>query len=452
MAKGWGKSPLAGFVAIAELAGPTIFDGWDADGYAVGRPRGKGDVPPLVQIAAVSEDQAENTYGSIYHLLTARDGKPADELGIDIGRTRLYLRNRPGELRPVTASAGTREGQRVTFAVLDETHLWRPDNGGVKLAATLRRNAGKMNGRTLETTNAPRLGDKSVAERSETDLKRGFSGIFHYARRPPVEPQEDWDDGQLLSALADSYGDAVWIDLDRILKEIHDPSTAWEDAIRYYFNIRKAGIGRAVDPRRWDELARPRGLPAGTRIGLGFDGSISQDATVLRGCTADGYGFALGTWVHPPGVTDWTVPRSEVHQAVADAFARYDVGRFLCDPPKWWTEIDQWVAKYGEEIVLPFDTNQARRFAPAVDRWLVAIKEGIHTHDGDELTSEHVKAAHLRKVRDADLEDDGRTKYVIVKGEERRRIDAAVADVLAYEAAMTMPPPEARKGGWAFVA
>jgi phage terminase large subunit-like protein len=36
-------------------------------------------------------------------------------------------------------------------------------------------------------------------------------------------------------------------------------------------------------------------------------------------------------------------------------------------------------------------------------------------------------------------EDDGRTKYKIVKGEDRRKIDGAIADILAYEAAMTMP-------------
>ena len=39
-------------------------------------------------------------------------------------------------------------------------------------------------------------------------------------------------------------------------------------------------------------------------------------------------------------------------------------------------------------------------------------------------------------------DDDGRTKYVLEKGEDRQRIDGAVADVLALEAAMTMDPPE----------
>jgi hypothetical protein len=89
--------------------------------------------------------------------------------------------------------------------------------------------------------------------------------------------------------------------------------------------------------------------------------------------------------------------------------------------------------------VLFFDTNQARRFAPAVDRWRTGLAEGSHTHDGDPLTTEHVLAAHLRKVRLTDDADDGRTNFVLVKGEDGGRIDGAVADVLAYHAAMTMP-------------
>jgi hypothetical protein len=195
-----------------------------------------------------------------------------------------------------------------------------------------------------------------------------------------------------------------------------------------------------VDPRTWDACASPRDVPAGTPVGLGFDGSISRDATVLRGCTRDGYSFLIRAWVRPHDAPDdWTVNRTEVHEEVAAAFARYQVGLMLCDPPKWYSEVEGWAIKYGLERVLAFDTNQARRFAPATDRWLTAIRGGTHTHDADPLTDLHVKAAHLRKVRLGDEEDDGRTKYVLIKGDDGGRIDAAVADILAYEAAMTMP-------------
>lgn len=433
MAKGWGKSPLAAFLAVEEFVGPVVFDRWEG-GQPIGRPWAN----PWIQIAAVSEDQTDNTYSAIFEMLAANDSQAAKSLRIDNGRTRLYLTGRPGRLEPVTASSGSREGQRLTFAVLDETHLWTRRNGGIKLAGTLRRNAAKMGGRTLETTNAPQLGEKSVAEQSGLD-----PGVMHYARRPKVEPDPNWPDAKLIEALSEAYGDSRWVELPRIVKEIRDPATLWDDAIRYYFNIRSAGVGRAVDPRRWSELAVPQDVPAGTRIGLGFDGSISQDATVLRGCTATGYSFIVGSWTRPRGVDVWTVNRTDVHAAVAEAFARYDVGLMLCDTPKWYSEIEGWAEKYGAETVLAFDTNQSRRFAPAVDRWLTGIREGTHTHDADPITDLHVTASHLRKVRITDEEDDGRTRFVLIKGDDGGRIDGAVADVLAYQAAMTMGPASA---------
>lgn len=441
-AKGWGKSPFAASLMLASFAGPVCFDGWDADGEPVGVPWGTGGrPPPWIQIAAVSEAQTDNTYSALYAMVVANAHRAAIELGIDDGRTRLYLQEQPGsKLEPVTASAGSREGQRITDAVLDETHLYTPQNGGVKLAATIRRNLAKMAGRAVQTTNAPILGLRSVAE--QFDPEHPELSVLHYARRPTLEPDPSWTDEQLLAALDEVYDKVPWIDPRRLLRDIRKSSTDWNDALRFFFNIRTRGAGRAVDPRRWDELCKPRDVPAGTLIGIGFDGSISRDATVLRGCTADGYSFAIASWERPAGADDWKVDRDAVHQAVAEAFARYRVGRMYCDPPKWWTDIDTWAEKYGDEIVLALDTNQERKFAPAVDRWLTGLREGTHIHDGDELATRHVKAAHLRKTRASADDDDGRTLYVLIKGDDGQRIDGAVADVLAHEAAMTMTEPE----------
>lgn len=453
-AKGWGKSPMAGSLALAELAGPVCFDGWDANGEPVGVAWGtNGRPPPWVQIAAVSEDQTENTYGALYSLMTANDGRAAKELGIDQGRTRLFLRGRPGRLEPVTASAGSREGQRLTFSVLDETHLWTPRNGGVKLARTIRRNVAKMGGRTIETTNAPILGEQSVAEQSRPETPE--AGVLHFAPRPSAEPDPAWTDEQLTAALAEVYGDAPWVDFGRRVREIRDPATPWDDVLRFWFNTRTAGVSRAVDPRAWDLLAAPRDVPSGTYIGAGFDGSVSRDATALVACTRDGYTFPIRIWERPPNAPDdWRIPRAEVRAAIDEMFARYRVGRLFADPPRWNTELEEWAAKYGEEVVLAFDTNQARRFAPAVDRWRTALREGVLHHSGDETLSRHVKAAHLRKVHLTADEEDGRSMYVLVKGETRAWIDGAIAEVLAHEAAMTMPEPSApvRRGGWAFAA
>jgi hypothetical protein len=196
-----------------------------------------------------------------------------------------------------------------------------------------------------------------------------------------------------------------------------------------------------VDPRLWEQRRVPGDPPPeGSYIGLGFDGSISKDSTFLTGCTPEGWTFPIDRWERPKGAPlDWHIPRLDVEAAVARAFSTWRVGRMLCDPPFWRTEIETWAERYGAEVVLFFDTNQPSRFAPAVERWRTALDTGTHTHSGDPSITANVLSAHLSKVNLRQDDDDGRTRYVLVKGADRERIDGAVSDVLAFEAAMTMP-------------
>lgn len=414
---------------------------------------------------AVPTHNTDNTYGALYAMVVANNHKAAIDLRIDDGRTRLYLPDMPGAvLEPVTAAHGSREGQRLTDAVLDETWLWKPTNGGIKLARTIRRNLAKMSGRSVETTNSPILGERSVAEQNNPAVPT--PGVLHFANRPSDEPQPDWSDEQLRAALRETYRDASWVDPERLIREMRDPKNPWDESLRFWFNLRQAGAGRAVDPRLWDARKDPRARPpAGTRVGAGFDGSISQDATVIRAETEDGYSFLWEAWEKPtgpelqrwldahPDKDAWEVDRLEVDQSIAELFATMDVGLMLCDTPKWRTEIEGWADRYATvdadgkriERVIAFDTNSERRFAPAVDRWTTALREGTHTHDDDPLTNRHVKAAHRRKTRATGDDTDGRTMYVLVKGDDHGRIDAAVTDVLAHEAAMILPSPAEAK-------
>jgi hypothetical protein len=452
--KGWGKSPKEAAKGIAELCGPVRFAGWDANGEPVGRPWGTaGDPPAWVQIAAVSEDQTENTYGALYEFLHANDGKAADELRIDLGLTRCYLRDGPGKLEPVTAAAGSREGQRVTYAVLDETHLWTPRNGGVKLARTLRRNVAKMGGRSYETTNSFVPGEDSVAEGTHKAVERGQAGIFYDAvEAPPVKPEDS--DETLREALRIAYGDARWIDLGRLVAEIRDPETTWEDSERFYFNHNCDDRRKAVEKKRWEDLAAAGVIPpAGSRIGLGFDGSISDDTTALIGTwELDGkpHTFELEVWSRPDDAPrGWRIPRGDVQERVREAFGYYDVGLMLCDPAKWQTEIEGWAEEFGEERVVFFDTNQPTRMWKACDRFSTAIEEGAYSHDGSPVLTAHVLAMHKRKVRVRDEDEDGRTRFVFVKGPDKLKIDAGIGAVLALEAFATMPETPEVVAPWA---
>ena len=298
----------------------------------------------------MSEDQTANTYAALYTMAAESDLSGAE---LDVGLTRIFLRGATGRLEPVTAEAGTRLGQRVTFAVLDETHLWTSRNGGSKLAATIRRNAGKMGGRTFESTNAYEPGEGSVAERTFEASQKGAPGLLYDSvEAPPVEDLTDRE--AVLSALKVAYGDSRWVDLNRIAAEIADPGTDPNDARRYYFNQAVSASGRPVDVAAFEALAKPDQDPLERAyIGVGFDGSISDDSTVLYGCTPQGHIFEIAAWERPRDApADWRVPRLEVHETVAETFKRFKVGRMLCDPPKWWSEIEQWAQLYGDEVVV----------------------------------------------------------------------------------------------------
>ena len=468
-----GKNPLIAAQVCLEGVGPALFAGWAeaGDGYSCaehgcrcgweypydpGEPMGMRWPTPLIQITAFSEDSTENTYDALRPMI---DDGPLHDLIPKTGEEFIRLPG-GGRIDTVTSSNQSRLGQRVTFVPQDELGLWTVQNKMVKLADTQYRNLSGMSGRASLTSNAWDPAENSVAQR---EYESAATDIYRQYVEPPktlsyMDKRERHRIHRIVYPSDVRRENGGHLDLDSIESEAADlVEKDAQQARRFYGNERVAGAGHAVDPDVWDRLgelgkaAYPDGKPpTGTEIGMGFDGSISRDATVLRGCTADGYSFLIAAWVRPAGAADdWRVPREEVHDAIDTAFARYPVGLLLCDPPKWETEVEQWAAKYGEDAegkprVQALDTNQARRFAPAVDRWLTANREGGHTHDADPLTDAHVKAAHLRKVRIADDDDDGRTRYVLIKGDDRGRIDAAVADVLAYEAAMTMapvPPP-----------
>src|SRR6185503_17485354 len=162
--RGWGKSPLLAALACAETLGPVVFDGWDADGHPVGKPWAL--VPtPVVQLAAVSEEQVRNTWAPVLEMLKPEAPIHDAVAGLEVMDTFITLPNR-GRMSAITSSARTVKGARAVFAVLDQSEEWVPSNGGVRLANTMRANAAKVGGTTLESPNAFIPGENSVAEES----------------------------------------------------------------------------------------------------------------------------------------------------------------------------------------------------------------------------------------------------------------------------------------------
>lgn len=436
--KGAGKSPEGGFLAYAELVLATVFAGWSDDG----QPVAESHPDPWVQIAAVSQDQGDNCFLWLFELLSDRPDA-IERHGIDLGRTRIYLHGRSGRVEQVTASAGSREGQRVTFAVLDQSESWHSTNGGVRLAATLRRNAAKMSGWTLELQNAPAIGDGSVADATERNAKTQAKGVFYDTREPPGAAELDLSDRQaLLAGLRYAYGDSWWVDLERIADDVQDPGTDPADARRYYLNVAAPASDWAYSHEGWDALEVEDLPPPGAVVVAGFDGARFDDATALVAVGVDsGTAWVVGIWERPEHLEageEWEVPSAEVDAAVEDLFSRYKVWRLYADPPYWESHIDGW-AKFRSGVdrktaVVHWWTSRWRPVGVAARSLGTAIRAGEISFVSDDTSalSRHVKNAVKRPVTARD--DEGKPLWTLAKPARGRKIDAAMALLLAWEA------------------
>jgi hypothetical protein len=378
--KGWGKSPFLAAISLAELGGPVRFHSLDAS--ALGGVVGVPHPMPWVVIAGVSETQTENTMAAIRAM--AEGVELAELLGFDansIGKTRIILPD-GGKIVPVTANAATQEGARPSFTIMDETHHWTESNGGVKLARVLRRNLAKVSGRGIETTNAHAPGQDSVAERSYLAylaIKEGRAlspddtGILYDSREAPGDVDLA-DPADVREGLRLAYGDATWIDLDRILAEVYDPDTPPEEARRFYLNQIVAAADSWVAPTAWhanrdDDIPElklgevdRRGRSTGDTVALGFDGSLTDDSTALVAVRIDdGAPFLIAIWEKPegPAGVGWTVPKADVRDAVAWAYTHLDVVAHFSDVAYWETDIDAWRDEYGERLLVKATTRHA---------------------------------------------------------------------------------------------
>ncbi|MCA1569322.1 MAG: hypothetical protein LC798_03160 [Chloroflexi bacterium] len=279
--KGAGKSPEGGYIGFGELTGPVVFSHWDEDG----QPVGVRHPSPWIQFAAVSEDQTDNVLVWLFDTLADQPDTLA-ELDINLGRTRIYLNGRPGRIEPVTAAAGSREGQPITLAVLDQSEAWKRENGGIRLAAVLRRNAGKTGGWTYELQNAPEPGDGSVADATARAWERGQAGILFDTREPAKVPDLR-DRPALVEALKEVYGESAergYVNPERLADECTDADTEPSDAFRFYLNLSRPTEARAFDVEQWAKLKclEPLVFTGATRreyVTVGFDGSKFHDAT-----------------------------------------------------------------------------------------------------------------------------------------------------------------------------
>jgi hypothetical protein len=239
------------------------------------------------------------------------------------------------------------------------------------------------------------------------------------------------------------YTGSPWVNLETIESLAarllaRDPA----QAERFFGNRLVAHQGAWLEAEAWTSrtVAKPY-PPAGTAICLGFDGSLNNDWTAIRARTVDGWGFTprYGPDQRPcywsPAEWNGEIPRGEVRAAIDELMSSFKVFRMYADPEDWESEIDGWALQYGAEKVLYWRTNRITPMYNALKRYEADLHTGAYTHDGCKMTGIHV--ANVRRVAKP------AQKYILGKPNETQKIDLAMADIIAHEAAA-----DARTDGW----
>lgn len=457
--KGWGKDPLAAFIAAAEFLGPcrydphgeTALDRWDRE-----QPLGRQQPQAWVQIAATSKDQTRTTM-TIFPWLFSREA--VEEFGIDIGKEIIYADRGKRRIECVTSSPSALEGMRSTFVIRNETQWWLSNNEGHAMNSVINRNNAKSKGgasRALSITNAYEPGEESVAQTAREAWEKVQAGqavdtgmLYDSLEAPPEARLNAEEAPAVLEAVR---GDATWLDTERIVQEIMDIRNAASQSRRFYYNQIVAAEDAWAAPQEWDQLANRQSVAAGEIITLGFDGSLTDDHSALMGCRiSDGYTFKVGIW--NPEQHSGQAPREEIDGAVRQAFEYFDVVGFFSDLHPWESYVDAWDRDLGRErghqlcvasspkhrIAWDMRARQKEFTLEGVERVHNEITERAFAHDGDPLVRLHVLNARRRP-------NAWGVSFGKEHRESSRKIDALPALILARMARRAyLALPEARR-------
>lgn len=466
--RGWGKSPLLAALCCVEALGDVVFDGWDVDGQPVGRPWATVRTP-VVQVAAVAETQTKNTWSPLLEML--REGSAVDAYpGLEPLDTRVILPR--GYIEPVATSGTSIKGTRAVFACLDQTETWTKSNGGLRMAETMRVNAAKIGGCTVESPNAYTPGEGSVAENTAAyaaaiaEGRTRDNGMLVDHREAPSDTDLA-DRESLVAGLRVAYGDSSdhpdgcvlhtppcppgWSPIDRIAADVWDIGTDPQTARADFLNQITHAADSWLSQPEWAacyigaQEDTPAPLADGDTVVLGFDGSRKRargvtDATALIGCrVSDGHLFEVRVWEQPsgPAGAGWEAPTTQVDAEVRAAFERWDVVGLYADPALWETYIARWESTYGRRLRVKASQahpcefwmtgGRATTTVRALQQFHTAVVEGELTHDGSAALTRHILNARRRVSRSG-------LQIAKPHPESELKVDAAVAAVLAWAA------------------
>jgi phage terminase large subunit-like protein len=184
----------------------------------------------------------------------------------------------------------------------------------------------------------------------------------------------------------------------------------------------------------WDNLQADVEVDDFADVVLGVDGSFNGDTTAVVAVTVPKskdekpHVWLVKAWEKQPNdADDWRVDTLEVEQTIIEFAQKHPNTREIAFDPFRWQRTMQALMDLGLPIV-EYPSTSARRMVGACQKVFDSVTEATLTHDGDALLARHLDNCKLKI-------DNLGARIVKESRASSRRIDAAVAFVIAYDRA-----------------
>jgi phage terminase large subunit-like protein len=317
------------------------------------------------------------------------------------------------------ADAGSLQGWDPSMALVDELHVVTDDTFEAMAARAGKRDRSLL----LAISTPPKAGDDGVMRRLVDHGREHADPSFYFTEFAapagcPVDDEAAW-------AVANPALDDF---LHRDALRATLPPKMRENAFRRYRLGQWVGVDDAWLPDgSWAACADATKLISdGAEVVLAFDGSFNGDTTVLTVAT-------VAERPHVDLVELWEaagrqVPIVDVEAAIRAACRRWRVLEIAADPFRWARSLQ---LLDGEGLPVLEYPQSPGRMTPATARFYEAVVNGQLTHSGDSRLARHIGNAILR-------EDARGARLAKERKDSPRRIDAAVAAVMAHDRAAAL--------------
>lgn len=331
--------------------------------------------------------------------------------------------------RKMSSDAPMLEGLNPTFVAFDEVHVQpNRDLWDVLSLAGGAREDTQMVGITTAGVRTDKSGRDSLCFGMYTTGKRIALGEvadpgFFMAWWEPGDPNADhrnpatWREGN------PGFGDIVREDDFAVQVRLTPEAEFRTKRCNQFVSTSTAWLPYGA----WTQCGDGIEIEDAAEVVLGFDGSYSGDCTAIIAATVgDGPPrvMPVKVWEPPPDAPEgWTIPILEVEEEIRQAAKRFTVLEISADPFRWSRSLEV----LGDEglPVEPFPQTPSR-MVPATTRFYEAVVNGEIAHDRNPVLARHLDNAEIKV--------DSRGSR-LTKGTRRRKIDAAVAAVMAVDRA-----------------